>query len=266
MTRMGMDPDAVEEAGRRLRAYAQQASTLADAADRSVRGLAGVWEGRDGEAFIHESWPTHRAALRNAGQSVAELGEIAIRQAADQRQVSSAPGGDVAHAPFAGGTAFGGLFSTPAPPSGALPPLGFDADYFGPAQNFMDLHVLGPFRVSDIADKLPHMGALVSGINIARDLTNPDISGSDRMVALTADGANLVGSAIRGVFPVGYLGSAAIDLWSGVAKDAMTADFSAQGLSRAWNFVTSNPAATAQVVADSVLETGRRVANALWPW
>lgn len=86
---LGMEPDAVEAAGRELK---RQSDILSQSVAR-VDGLAlragANWQGRDAQDFINAWRGRHRGALLRVQQSVEGLGTTAIRNATEQRQASS---------------------------------------------------------------------------------------------------------------------------------------------------------------------------------
>jgi uncharacterized protein YukE len=101
MTRLGMDADAVESAGRALKAHADRIDGIIRALDRTVKSLGPVWEGATARRFVQQTWPEYRAMLVAAREHVAGLGQSALNNASEQRGVSSAKGS----APGAGAAA-----------------------------------------------------------------------------------------------------------------------------------------------------------------
>ncbi len=92
MTRLGMDVDAVESAGRALQAHADRIDGIVRALDRTVKALGPVWEGSTATRFIQQTWPQYRAQLVTARQHIAGLGQSALNNVSEQRGVSSAKG------------------------------------------------------------------------------------------------------------------------------------------------------------------------------
>jgi len=126
MARMGMDADAVEQTGRELKRSGESVASLVGAIDKTVKGLASVWDGPDARRFVSEWWPQHKAALLAVGESVSGLGQSALNNVSEQREVSGEGG-----VRDAGGGAGGGGSVADHPrddhpaagsTSGALPP------------------------------------------------------------------------------------------------------------------------------------------------
>ena len=93
MARMGMDVDTVEQAGRQLKNHAAGIGDLIAQLDRVVSSLSSVWDGQDAQRFVHNWWPQHKKALAAAQASVEGLGQSALNNASEQRDVSSNPAG-----------------------------------------------------------------------------------------------------------------------------------------------------------------------------
>lgn len=110
MARMGMDVDAVEQTARDLKRTGESVATLVANIDRTVKSLASVWDGPDARKFVGEWWPQHKAALLAAGENVSGLGQSALNNASEQRDVSG-----------------GGTRGNDAPPAVAPPTVQPDA-------------------------------------------------------------------------------------------------------------------------------------------
>jgi uncharacterized protein YukE len=93
---MGMDADLVEQSGRQLKSQASQLGSLVTQLDRLVNGLPSVWDGPDAQRFVHQWWPEHRKMLTAAQQQIDGLGQSALNNASEQRQVSSGGGAGAA--------------------------------------------------------------------------------------------------------------------------------------------------------------------------
>jgi uncharacterized protein YukE len=89
MARLGMDADAVENAGRQLKTQAGEVGSLVAQIDRVVNSLTSVWDGQDAQQFVHDWWPQHKKALVAAQQQLDGLGQSALNNASEQRSVSS---------------------------------------------------------------------------------------------------------------------------------------------------------------------------------
>ncbi len=88
MARLGMDPAAVEAASKDLKRRAQDINALVGDIDRVVKGLLGVWEGKDAQTFVNTWWPEHRKQLVAVGSHIEGLGQSAWNNAQEQRDVS----------------------------------------------------------------------------------------------------------------------------------------------------------------------------------
>jgi uncharacterized protein YukE len=89
MARMGMDVDAVENTGRQLKSQAANIGSMVAQIDKVVNSLASSWDGQDAQQFVHDWWPQHKKALAAAQQAIDGLGQSAMNNASEQRQVSS---------------------------------------------------------------------------------------------------------------------------------------------------------------------------------
>lgn len=103
MARMGMDVDQVEQTGRRLKNYANSIDTLVSQLDKVVNALPAVWQGPDAQRFVTQWWPEHRKSLVTAKSSIDGLGQSALNNASEQRQVSG-EGGHASSAATSGST------------------------------------------------------------------------------------------------------------------------------------------------------------------
>lgn len=103
MTRLGMDADAVESAGRALKARAEQIDGIVRSLDRTVKGLSGVWDGKVAKTFVGTWWPEHRKLLVAARAHIDGLGQSALNNASEQRRVSSSAGAGSGSASARGG-------------------------------------------------------------------------------------------------------------------------------------------------------------------
>ena len=88
MSRLGMDADAVEAAGRELGGLATQVQRTVQDIDRLVTSLPAVWLGPSVTRYVHQWEGGMRWQTLGAADSVARLGKTALANAAAQRQVS----------------------------------------------------------------------------------------------------------------------------------------------------------------------------------
>lgn len=89
MARMGMDVEAVERTGRDLKNKATSLQSLTSEIENLVRGLTSVWDGRDAEQFVNELWPQHKKNLSAIKENIDQLGQAAMQNASEQREISS---------------------------------------------------------------------------------------------------------------------------------------------------------------------------------
>ncbi|NQX28323.1 WXG100 family type VII secretion target [Microbacteriaceae bacterium VKM Ac-2854] len=92
MVRLGMDVEAVESAGRDLRARAEELLELRSRLESMVRGLPGIWEGPDARTFVNDWWPKHSAGLASVAEKISGLGQSALNNADEQRTASGDSG------------------------------------------------------------------------------------------------------------------------------------------------------------------------------
>lgn len=89
MARMGMDVEAVEKTGRDLKTKATNIQTLIGEIEGLVTGLSSVWDGKDAQQFVNEWWPQHKKNLSSVKESIEGLGQSALNNASEQREVSA---------------------------------------------------------------------------------------------------------------------------------------------------------------------------------
>lgn len=167
---LGMEPDAVEAAGRELK---RQSDILSQSVAR-VDGLAlragANWQGRDAQDFINAWRGRHRGALLRVQQSVEGLGTTAIRNATEQRKVSSRAGGGGFSGGGGGGGGGGGRVTDPIAP-GHLPHMSLPDDPFDSMSSaLLDQNLIDAFgwTVRDIAQFLPGVSKGLSYYDLAR--------------------------------------------------------------------------------------------------
>lgn len=96
MARTGMDVDQISAAGNALKERAADIDALVAKIDGIVRNMPGVWDGPDSQQFVNEWWPEHKRTLVAASAHVAGLGQSALNNASEQREVSGSSGGGIA--------------------------------------------------------------------------------------------------------------------------------------------------------------------------
>src|SRR5664280_1590178 len=99
MARMGMDVDLVEEKGRALKADAEKIAQLVRQIDALVRRLQAMWDGQDGRDFVNTWWPRHKQSLLLCVEGVSGLGQSALNNVGEQREVSATTGTSGTSAP-----------------------------------------------------------------------------------------------------------------------------------------------------------------------
>ncbi|NQX28324.1 WXG100 family type VII secretion target [Microbacteriaceae bacterium VKM Ac-2854] len=85
---MGMDVDAVETAGRNLKSQAGELQTKLNQIDALVRNLTSIWDGKDANEFVNSWWPEHKRSLTTVISHIDGLGQSALNNANEQRDVS----------------------------------------------------------------------------------------------------------------------------------------------------------------------------------
>lgn len=88
----GMDPDRVEEIGRRLQAEAGRLETLGRQIAGTIDRASTVWSGPDARMFQDRWRGEWQGLLNRAMTDIDRLGSTALSQAAEQRQASAAGG------------------------------------------------------------------------------------------------------------------------------------------------------------------------------
>jgi WXG100 family type VII secretion target len=88
MPRMGMDVEVVEQSGRQLKSQAAAIGNLISQIDKVVHGLTGAWDGQDAQTFVNQWWPQHKKSLAAVQHEIEGLGQSALNNANEQRDVS----------------------------------------------------------------------------------------------------------------------------------------------------------------------------------
>lgn len=86
----GMNPDEVERLAQELQRVARRIDAWSREIDRFVARTS--WIGRDADQFKGTWWPQRRRRLHTIASSLNDYGNVAKRNADDQRRVSSSPG------------------------------------------------------------------------------------------------------------------------------------------------------------------------------
>ena len=89
MAQLGMDADVVEQMGNQLRQQANEIGTVINQINNLVGQMEAHWWGPDAQTFCNDWWPQHRQELQAAQQNIDGLGQSALNNATDQRNVSS---------------------------------------------------------------------------------------------------------------------------------------------------------------------------------
>ncbi len=84
----GMDFDTVEQLAHQLKAKAHDIEQIVGNIDRMVNELQGVWKGHDAAQFRDWWTSQHRPNLVRAREAIDGLGQSALNNASEQRQVS----------------------------------------------------------------------------------------------------------------------------------------------------------------------------------
>lgn len=89
MPRLGMDDVQVDKAGRDLKARATDITNLMNQINGIVTHLPSIWEGPDARKFVNDWWPQHKHNLIALSTAIDGLGQSALNNAQDQRDVSN---------------------------------------------------------------------------------------------------------------------------------------------------------------------------------
>jgi hypothetical protein len=100
-----MDVDTVERSSRSIIALQTSVDSLLLSIDRIMAEIQGAWSGQDSQEFVQSRWPGYRTDIRAIGESLRSFGELALRNASDQRGVSDTLGGGGGDAGHVGGRA-----------------------------------------------------------------------------------------------------------------------------------------------------------------
>ncbi len=148
MARMGMDADQVASAGKALKERAAEIDALVGKLEGIVRSIPGVWEGPDAQQFVNEWWPEHKKTLVAASSHVAGLGQSALNNASEQREVSGSNSGGLGTSlpgimPHGGDSAAPVENGSVGSSAGTLPPGGGRDAYLARFGDVSDEHVDG---------------------------------------------------------------------------------------------------------------------------
>jgi WXG100 family type VII secretion target len=88
MARLGADPEQLDQLSRKFEQEAQQISQATQQISSQVQST--WWEGPDSDRFKNEWNGQYAAQLRRIAEALREVGQTVRRQAAQQRQTSSA--------------------------------------------------------------------------------------------------------------------------------------------------------------------------------
>lgn len=249
MARMGMDVDAVEQAGRRLQTQAGQLGDVVAGIDRLVAELPGVWEGRDAQRFVHEWWPQHRASLHRLREAVDGLGRAALANAAEQRHASGSDTGGGLHSAGGGG----GVLPGAAERVAALVQQAMGADPGGGDALDVYLGVMDRAQAIDLPNGMNLWDVLslagkADGVPVLDKLADLQTFGgaydSLREGHLSlGEVADVTATLLQQAPPLTppHLVGDAVSAWTEVGRLAGEADFSASGLRTVADYVASDP-------------------------
>ncbi len=89
MARLGMDVDAVEQAGKDLARQAAQMNAAIGRIDGLIAQAGSSWQGIGAQGYVNEWRTTHRPKMRQTAQACADLATVIARNVAAQRKTSS---------------------------------------------------------------------------------------------------------------------------------------------------------------------------------
>jgi uncharacterized protein YukE len=240
-----MDADAVETSARQLKSQAASIGSLVAQIDRLVSSLPSVWDGQDAQQFVHDWWPQHKKAFVAAQQQVDGLGQSALNNASEQRQVSLDNGTGSAGSSSGGGTdpaSAGSGFSS-------LPNLG------NIYRDFMDQTPIWPISVGTGLGMTPFSSPYADGAALVLD---DRLSLQDKVGEGAHSLMDVAGSEIRQAgfeqrnLPL-YLWGVAVSQWGDVGSEFSKADFSAGGLKTNGDFIAANPGEAVSAAAEAVV-------------
>jgi len=88
MAQLGMNVEVVEQLGRQLKTQAANIGSMINQINGMVGTMEQNWWGQDAQTFCHDWWPQHRAQLVNIQHAIDGLGQSALNNAGEQRNVS----------------------------------------------------------------------------------------------------------------------------------------------------------------------------------
>jgi len=83
-----MNPDAVENVGHQLKNQASEINNIVSQLNNVVSSMEADWWGPDAQTFCNDWWPKHKQELTQAATNIDGLGQSALNNASEQRQVS----------------------------------------------------------------------------------------------------------------------------------------------------------------------------------
>jgi uncharacterized protein YukE len=89
MAQLGMDADVIEQLGRALKQQAGEIANTINQLNHLVGQMQSNWWGPDAQTFCNDWWPQHRNELMTAQHNIDGLGQSALNNATEQRNVSS---------------------------------------------------------------------------------------------------------------------------------------------------------------------------------
>jgi uncharacterized protein YukE len=243
MVRMGMDVDAVESAGKQLKAQANSITNLVSQLDRTVNALPSSWDGQDARQFVTDWWPQHKQALLAAQKQLDGLGQSALNNASEQRNASGSGGKSGSTAANTGATtAAGGV---------TIPNVGNmyrDASGSTP---------IWPISVGTALSMTPAGGVLPFTDAAALALDDRE-SWPDKFAEQAHASVDVAGGEIRQAgfdqhnLPL-YLVGVATSQYGDVASEFSKADFSSAQMNQNANYVASDPGGAFDAARDAVI-------------
>jgi uncharacterized protein YukE len=299
--RLGMDPDVVEAAGRKLRSQSQALTGTIRSVESMISQAGSHWWGNRAQRFVEEWRQVHRPTLERIAAEIDELGQSALSNAREQRDASRDQGGAPTSQPLgpSGGThsaseegTRGEFGAIDEDIEATLKKLGFTntkrvLDFLDAAKGNSLAHSILEFRMmKELTGGLDIVGGL-QDLNV---LTDDGRTFEDRFFA----GTDLVSRIIGNFGPVGKLGSLAIDIYSDGAKVAMNdidwsregfemtanyvlgispgdahggVDFSKQGVSDTLTYARTHPGAVVEETLKAIPQVPGVIGRAVgWPW
>jgi uncharacterized protein YukE len=89
MSQLGMNVEVVEQIGHQLKTQAANLGSMINQINSLVGTMEQNWWGHDAQTFCNDWWPQHRNELTQVQHNIDGLGQSALNNAGEQRNVSN---------------------------------------------------------------------------------------------------------------------------------------------------------------------------------